>query len=110
MEQQAKVERKRKKDQSEMVEEQKNTTAGRKKFLRLNLSSSEDREKFEFKTNTITCSSIRRLRGDTGVVGDAVQEGGGVVRGGNEEVTVQNITERRAGLGEQINSDDRSRF
>ena len=105
-EKQSKVERKRNKDQSEMVEEQKNTTAGRNKFLRLDLSSSERRENFKFNINTITCSSIGRLRGDTGGVGDAVQEGGGVVRGENKEVTVQNITERHAGLGEQINSDD----
>ena len=46
--------------------------------------------------------SIRGLCGDTGGVGDAVQEGGGVVRGGNEEVTVQNITEQRAGRANQF--------
>ena len=96
VEKQARVERKRKKDQSKMEEEQNNTTAGREKFLRLNLSSSKTGKNSKFKSNNLTCSSISKIRGDTGGVGDAVQEGGGV----------QNFTVQRAGLGEQINSNE----
>ena len=105
-EQQSKVVKKRKKEQTDMVEEQIDIPAGRNRYLRNDLSSSERNEKIKFKTNNITHYSIDRLRGDTGGVGDAVQEGGGGVHGGNKEVTVQNFTVQRAGLGEQINSNE----
>ena len=82
--------------------------AGKYKYMRNDLSSSERKEKIKFKTKNITLYSIDRLHGDTGGVGDAVQEGGGGVRGGNKEVTVENMTVQRAGLGQQIKSDDRA--
>ena len=78
--------------------------------MRMNLSSSENAENYKskLKLKNITCSSIRRLHGDAGVVEDAVQEGGEVLQGGSKEVTVQKFTEQRAGLGlgEQIGCND----
>ena len=49
-----------------MVEEQKNTTAGNNKFLRMNLSSSKRRENFEF---NITILPVLALEGYVGIQG-----------------------------------------
>ena len=107
-EQQSKVVKKRKKEQTDMVEEQMDIAAGKFKYMRNDLSSSERKENFKLKTKNITINSIDRLHGDTGNVGDAVQGEGGGVHGGNKEVTVENLTMQRAGLGQQTKSADRA--
>ena len=73
--------------------------AGKFRYMRNDLSSSERKEKFKLKTKNITINSIDRLHGDAGNVGDAVQGEGGGVHGGNKEVTVENLMMQRAGLG-----------
>ena len=100
-----KVDRKRKKDVEEVELEQNTILAGKQKLLRLNLSSSGNIDKnLTFKTNMLTCYSDRGLRGDAGDAGEAVLEGGQGVHGGDKEVTVEDITVQRAGLGEQLKS------
>ena len=107
------VDRKRKKEQEDVMPSQNNitagrlsnTTAGRQKSLRLSLSSSDNLEKCNSKTNIFTCSSAKGVRGDTGGAGETVQEGEQGLLGGNKEVTSGKCMRQRAWLGDKINSD-----
>ena len=103
-----KVEKKRKKDQTDMVEKQNDISAGRNKFLKNDLSSSDKEGKLKFKNNVITHYRIDRLQGDTGGAGDGVQGGGDGVRDGNKEVTVGNMTGQRARTEQQVKYIDRA--
>ena len=90
--------RKRKnEEQEDEMTEQCSSTAGRKKSLRLTLSSSKKSINVQSNTNNFTCSSTKGVRGDDERAGEAVQEGVQGLHGGEKEVTREKLTGQRAG-------------